>query len=309
MKIFSYKTGLITGTAITLAVSGLIHAQQPANLEPVLRELGIMRNIFAAAMEQNQDNKFFGNGPAPDALYLARQGMIFTFNLPQGNGFNSFMYCDKDCADFSFDFDADIDIDVPDADIDVPGGLPSFPAMAGILLAQEQLRETNEALRERNDELRELNEALRDKNDELRQLQRDMRELAREQRNNPDDESLETQMETLREQNEELQNELEQQSDAYRQMNEDIQNERIAAANTLREAHIDQVLGVLCDYGSTLKALPADENVSLVFRNFAGNADQVYVFSRAAVADCTSADSLQQSAISYQASADGIAVF
>jgi len=200
------------------------------------------------------------------------------------------MYCDENCiAGFGGNFDFNFNYDDIDLDIDVPPGPnpnPTPGSSGNFAAVQEELRATGEVLREKNDELRE--------------LQRELRNLGREQRNNPDDENLDTQMATLERSVEELEQELNQQSESYRQTIEDIQDERVAAVNERREVQIDQVLGVLCDYGSTLKALPANENVSLVFRNFAGNTHQVYVISHAAVSDCTSADSMQASAVSYQ---------
>lgn len=288
MKMPNHKTGLITGIVLTLASGGLIHAQQPANLDAVFRELGIMRNIFAGAMQQTGSNNLFGKGPAPDVLYLAGQGMVFSFNLPAND---SFMYgfdefCEGKCGPGNFSFNTgDVDPRVPAADPASPAS-PAAPAAPRNSVTQEQLREMNEMLRE--------------KNDALRDLRREMRALGRALGRTPDDENLEAQMATLETSLDEIETEVEQQAETYQQILEDVQNEREAAVNTRREAQIDQVLGILCDYGSTLKALPADEKVSLVFRNFTGDTDQVYVLSHAAVSDCTSADSLQATAISYQ---------
>lgn len=293
MKVFNHRTCFMAGSVLTLAISSLIHAQQPTNLEPVLRELGIMRNIFAGALEQgSRTNKFFGGGPAPDALYLAGQGMVFSFNLPAGNfPFDFGGFCaGNDCNNFNFTFnDENFNINVDP----LPGA--SF---------EDQLRETQRAveeqLRDKEEELRDKGEELRERNDELRELNRQMRELGREQRDDPDDAGIAAQMEDLEARVNALQQSVDQEGAAYRETVRQMQDERTAAINAQRQQQIDQVLGVLCDYGSTLKALPGSENVSLVFKNFTGNADQIIVMSHADVSSCTSIDNLKQAAVSYQ---------
>ncbi len=297
MKNFSYGTSLLAGSVLTLAISSLIHAQQPANLEPILRELGIMRNIFAGALEQgSRTNKFFGGGAAPDAMYLAGQGMVFSFNLPGGGfayDFNSF--CKGNCDNFDFYVD-DIDVDIDTALAD----LPALPDVASIEQVQENQRVFEEEMRAQAEELHARQEELRARNEELREINREMRNLGREQRDDPDNDELAAQMEALEATMSELAQSVEQDSEAYRQSIEQIQNERTAAINAQRQAQIDQVLGVLCDYGSTLKVLPGSEHVSLVFRHFAGDTDQIMVMSHADVSGCTSIDSLKQTAVSYQ---------
>jgi len=292
MKVFNHRTGFMAGAALTLAISSFIHAQQPANLEPVLRELGIMRNIFAGALEQgSRSSKFFGGGPAPDALYLAGQGMVFSFNLPGGGfGYDFGGFCGgNDC---NFDFYADENINV-----NIDPALPDLPNLAQVQVSQ---RAFESQLRAQEEELRVKAEELRARNEELRDLSRELRDLGREQRDEPDNEALAAQMDELEARMNELQQNVEQESAAYRQTMQQMQDERLAAINAQRQEQIDQVLGVLCDYGSTLKALPGNENVSLVFKNFTGNADQIVVMGHADVSSCTSVDNLKQAAVSYQ---------
>jgi hypothetical protein len=302
MKANNYRTCLIAGSALTLAISGLIQAQQPASIEPVLREVSIMRNIFAGALEQgSRTNKFFGSGQAPDALYLAGQGMVFSFNLPGGGfaGFGSF--CGGDCGNLDFFVDdINVAIDPAPPAPPAPPASPAPPGVTTIARMQENQRAFEEQLRAREAELRAKQEELRARNEELREVNRELRDLGREQRSDPDNEELSAQMDALEATMNELAQNVEREGEAYRQTIEEIQTERTAAINVQRQAQIDQVLGVLCDYGSTLKALPGNEHVSLVFRNFTGDTDQIIVISHADVTDCTSIDNLKQAAVSYQ---------
>jgi len=60
-----------------------------------------------------------------------------------------------------------------------------------------------------------------------------------------------------------------------------------------------KVVQALCDYGATLKSLKNDEHITLIFENFNNDQDQINVFSYKDVAECTSNEKLQQSAVSY----------
>jgi hypothetical protein len=293
MKAKNYRTCLIAGSVLALAIGSLAHAQQPANLEPVLRELGIMRNIFAGALEQGSStSKFFGGGQTPDALYLAGQGMVFSFNLPGGGFAYDFGgFCGGDCNNLDFFVDGiNVNINPP-----LPP-LPPLPASADA----SALSELQEGQRSLMEELRAKAQELRARNEELRALNREMRSLGRAQSSDPDNNDLSAQMDSLAATVDELQQNITRDGEAYRQQLQQIQDERTAAINTQRQQQIDQVLSVLCDYGSTLKMLPGNESVSLVFRNFTGDSDQIMVMSHADVSNCTSIDSLKQTAVSYQ---------
>src|SRR5688572_349849 len=111
----------ITQLALAVGVGyGLANGTlaQTSNYDQALRELNIMRNIFNASFEDDNNRRFnLGSG---EALYLANQGMVFSFDLP-GRGWLNMPGLEKlqalNGGDFDFDFDFDFDYD--DGDVDV----------------------------------------------------------------------------------------------------------------------------------------------------------------------------------------------
>src|SRR5688500_10844901 len=97
---FAVAAGLGCGlTAEVLAQTG--------SYDQAMRELNIMRNIFSASMQNSNRHPGFGSG---DAIYLANQGMVFTFALP-GRGWLKMPELAKLQALDGFDFDFDFDFD------------------------------------------------------------------------------------------------------------------------------------------------------------------------------------------------------
>jgi hypothetical protein len=279
---------------LTLAMAGLsagavVQAQQGAS-EDALRELGIMRNIFAAAMNDNGQGKGyrrFNMGP-PEALYLAGQGMVFTFHLNGSGGvvFNGNqivvppmpaapVYIDGD-FDYDFDFDFDFDYDFGD------GG--DYTAI------REQQREIQE-------QLRTMNEEVRDGQQELRQMQREIRELQREERNDDVDNAdkisdVEARMEALI-------TEMQAHATSMQELQQKYQTEQQATFEAARTEQTATIFSTLCDYGNTLRSLSSGEHVNIVLRNYADNQTQVTVFDYADLANCSSADTLRQAGTTY----------
>lgn len=277
------------GLAVTSlgATTAFVSAQQTAVPEAALREIGIMRNIFAAAVSDDRKRDGFRMGP-PEALYLAGQGMVFTFHLNGsgvyvGPGFNLSEISDAlqaiqgvpPVGDFDYDFDFDFDFD--DGNFN---------------------RALTEQQREYRERLSDMNEQIRDRQDELRDAQRDIRELGREARRDPDVDN-DAQIEQLNERVATLTEELQRDVNAMQQLEREYQTERRAAFEAVRNEQTALIFTTLCDYGTTLRSLASGEHVSIVLRNYADGQTQVSVFDADDVANCSSADALRQGATTY----------
>ena len=286
---------------LSVAISGLVAATavvqaQQGTPEEALREIGIMRNIFDAALQSEGRGKGQANrfrmGP-PEALYLAGQGMVFTFHLNGSGG----IYVGGIAipavpappaapivvtnGDFDFDFDFDYDFDF-DFDFDENG----------------YNRVVTEQQNEYRQRLSELNDELRDKQDELRDQQREVRELQREMRRNPDADG-EARIEELNASIETLLEDFQNQANTMQQLQQEYQAERLAAFEAVRTEQTALIFSTLCDYGTTLRSLANGEHVSIVLRNYADGQTQVHVFDYADVASCSSPDTLRAAATTY----------
>jgi hypothetical protein len=270
--------------ALALAVGlgcGLANATraQSGDYDQALRELNIMRNIFSASM-QSENNRRFNLGSA-EAIYLANQGMVFTFDMP-GRGWLDIPGLEKLQAlnggnfDFNFDFDFDYEGAEEFADDD-PNANPAFADY------QQQMRD--------------FNEQMRDKQEEMREKQREMRDLQRAQREN--DAADDSGLENLSDELEALSDELQQLSDSMNATQQTYDAERKAQLATIHQAYATRLFSTLCDYGTTLRSLSSGQHVSLVLQNHEENQVQVYVVDYNALASCSSGESLQQGAVNY----------
>ena len=61
----------------------------------------------------------------------------------------------------------------------------------------------------------------------------------------------------------------------------------------------DIVLQSFCDYGSTLKHLPEDEKISVVFNYVRKDKDTIFVLDKDDVSDCESTEKLKTTALTY----------
>ncbi len=280
---------------LALAVSGLaattavVQAQQGVS-ENALRELGIMRNIFAAATQEDSRRDGYRMS-APSALYLAGQGMVFTFDLNGSGGFilngNQIIIPPTPAppvvnfsnGDYDFDFDFDFDYDF---DFNNAGNYD-----ADIRMQAEEYR----------NQVREAQETYRDAQESFRDMQREIRDLQREERN--DDVDNDDKINEVEERMEAVAQELQSQATALQQIQQEYQQQRLAVFEAARIEQTAMIFSTLCNYGNTLRSLANGEHVSIVLRNYADNQTQVHVFDYADFANCSSPDSLRQTGLSY----------
>lgn len=285
------KLAAVGIAAASLAgTTALVRAQQNPVPEAALREVGIMRNIFAAAVNDDGRRDGFRVGP-PEALYLAGQGMVFTFHLNGsgvyvGPGFDlnqisNALQAIQAAPPFNgsndFDYDFDFDFDFDDGEFG---------------------RAMNEQEREYRERLDDMGQQVRDRQEELRDAQREVRELQREARRDPDTD-YEARIDELNATIATLSDEFQSDVNAMQQLESEYQAERRAAFEAVRGEQTALIFTTLCDYGTTLKSLASGEHVSIVLRNYADGQTQVNVFDYDDVAGCSSADSLRQSATTY----------
>lgn len=261
--------------------------QVSGDFEQALRELDIMSNIFEAASDQNRGNREEARYDFDEALYLANQGMLFSFRLGVGPSFFP--------------------------GINISAGMP---IEAIVEISRDLNEEFGELQREmffigsRNfgglseqqlEEMEIMSEAMEERQDNIRDLQRDLRDLQRRARDNDsDDEQLEAEIEALESQLTSEREQLAEQSDQYRLFMEDFRQSRQEELAVRNQALLGSIMNTLCDYGVTLRSLQDGEHVTIVLQNFNDNLDQIYVIDYADLANCSSGDALLQSALSYQ---------
>lgn len=284
------KTSLLASVATAcVLLSAAVPAQQ-ASQEQALRELNIMRNIFDAVME-DRNRQFRINGP--DALYLAGQGMVFTFNMSNGNFFTMPNINIYNGGDFDFDFDFDYDDDNDDnSNTD-----SNATALTYVREQQAKMQEFQEQMRAKQQEMQDKQETMRD-------LQREMRDLQREQRQQSasvDD----AQLDKINEQMEALGKEMETIGRSINDQQQNYRKEQNAVAETLFAQQTDLIFSTLCSYGTTLKSLGNGEHVNLVMENHNNGESKIYVIDYAKLANCSSGDQLRQSAVSYGTNSRG----
>lgn len=272
-----FTLGLIA--LLSLSGTGLASAQETFNQEQ--RELNIMRSIFEAVLEPDSDARRFLRNAEPEALYLAGQGMVFTFDLPQARETVLLDRGRTGVLAMGFTADSGVSLRRSDADIALAPAFAHGQAMPGG--SEEQVR---------------LREAMQKKQAELRELQSEMRDLTRTQRENPGDNTKE--MEELQQSLQALSTELQEQRKSYAALVREEGKALIEERNTKKREQASLLISTLCEYGKTLGSLASDQHITLVFRDFEDNRDQVYVFPQEAIAECNNAESLQQSAVSYQ---------
>lgn len=261
----------------TLSATGL--ASEKEEFSQAQRELNIMRSIFGAVLEPDSDTRRFLRNSGPEALYLAGQGMVFTFDLqyqPDASLLNR-----EPSASLSMGYTADV-LWRPDAEIAIT---PAF-TLGGLAVpggSEEQVR---------------LRETMQEKQAELRELQSEIQGLAQAQRENPGDNS--EKMKELQQRLRALNAEWQAQRNSYAKLVREERDALIEKRNAEKREQATLLISTLCDYGKNLDSLASDQHITLVFRDFEDNRNQVYVFTQEAVADCSNAENLQQSAVSYQ---------
>lgn len=206
----------ILAASVGLATAALA-AQAPGDIERKVRELGIMDNIFEAALQQESNSGFRVNRIGQtQSMYLAGQGMVFNFRLvnfrpvrvagqPFGQNFQIYMNDDDALEiaaetlerlelsfpdlDFDFDFDYDFDFDFDNDDARQAGQKAAQQAQQA---AQQAQRAAQQAQQQAQQQARVYNrffvggdfgpeqEAVRGMEETMRETQDEIRDMQRE---------------------------------------------------------------------------------------------------------------------------------
>ncbi len=256
-------------------------ADNATRYDELSKQLAIMNNIFKSSL-QAQDNKKL-RGTKVDSLYLAGQGVVFTVNAS-----NSLMW-----SSHGFNFVMP-EIVAPVAPVSPGGGDIDFEYFTddeNIVIKMESAHEDHQDL------YRELHEQQRDLAYDLRDLARESKDLAYQLRNVDKDEQakLKNEQKALEKQKAALEKvklslvkksklmQAQQQKQlANRQKQRSEQNALLTTT----------LIGTLCSYGNSLKALPKNEHINLIIKSAgdkagrSGYKDQIYVFNKKDIAAC-----------------------
>ncbi|WP_444995063.1 hypothetical protein [Aliikangiella sp. IMCC44359] len=294
------KTVLTVTTALAI-MSGHLSAKD-TEYARTQKELKIMSKIFETSLSEadSSRNKIFGSKKT-DAMYLAKQGMVFTFNFGR-NTFNS--------VDNWEQFGEGIGHFVEAIATEVGSALSDFPEVSPPEKPEPpeapefhfNEAEQFEAYQERMEALEKMREKQLEQREEVRELQRQIRSLEREssRREHSESKSESKELEKTRIKLEEKMNVLNKKMEDYKKSMREYRETRDKKFTESAKRKSDIIISTLCDYGSTLRSLNNNEYVTIIFKNSAKNQDKVYVFEYSDIKNCDSKDKLLESAVSYK---------
>jgi len=286
-----------------LLISGLVATASFAfavDYPSINKDMRIMKRIIETALNESQGRRL---GSRIDATYLARQGMVFTINasnvIPMPSFDGDWEAWGESVGESALSIVQSvvpaIEPIAPEAAMELEAELAEGLAdLSGENIeAREQLRAELELLRE---QLRDSKENLRDNLRELRDIERERYRSDAGERERLDKRRAE--IEKRIEKNKQGMNAYKEKMDEYRKARDKKVRERKVNV-------INNTIQTLCDYSASLKNLPRDEHVTLIFNNYAdekGKSDRIYVFKRGDVVDCDRDDvqKLIRKAYAYQ---------
>jgi len=289
------------------ALSGLSLAcfsAYAADYSRVEKELRIMSKIFETSMDDargnNQNRIFSQRSSKTEAIYLAKQGMVFSFkfNSSRFGDLSEWQIFGQGIGHLVGSISQEIGAALSDIDIEHPSP-PVMPDSPEIDFNNwgnvwEENMEAYESYREAMEELKERNRGYRD---EVRDLQRSIRDIERRTRHDQDD------AKKLAESKKKLEEKLAELSEKMKTYEKSMQEYREKQKEKYRinnQNKSDAIISTLCDYGATLRSLKNGEHITLIFKNYHEGKNQVHVFNYNDVKDCSSKDKLLKKATSYQ---------
>ena len=287
MKSSLIKKCVVTVTGIASLCSAATFAAEQ-QYERAQKELKIMSKIFDTSINESQEKRSrFLSASGSSATYLAKQGMVFSFNF----GRNTFQSA-SDWAAFGEGVGhlvGEIASEVGNAIVDapLPPMAPESIDLENFYADYEERIAAQEAMRER---LSEQREQVRDMQREIRRVEREKQAAASQRQT----------AEKLRQELEQKLSLLDKKKDEYNKMMKEYREKRDQKYLANSQKKSDTILTTLCDYGATLKSLKNDEFVTIIFKNFEDEKDQVYVFDYDDVKSCDSKEDLMKRAIAYQ---------
>lgn len=287
------RTVAIASVTIAASFTSISALAQDKNsqIQAISEELVIMDSVLSTAFKQasdDQDIKF----TRMHSRYLANQGVVFTISSTQSSWrmrFTKSTYFPSSIA---------------------PPPPPPLPAVGGNYIfsdsddVEPELVERLEAARGRlsdtADRLREYTGAARDGAWQMRDLEREKRDLVFEQRTASAERKkaiearqllIEQELAEIKRQQELQAKEIEKVREARKAELEKQRQATKAASQSFIETFEQSVASNLCRFGSGLRALPSDQNVSFILENINSGQDnmaqsRIYVFSAADMKKC-----------------------
>ena len=157
--------------------------------------------------------------------------------------------------------------------------------------------------KQRKNDIQEISRERRALAREIRQYEREIRELKRKDDDDTrkQQEVLEKKLAETRERHAALQKERADQIKIIRIKKAEVQKERAEETRRSNEMAQSLVMGALCEYQATLKNLPKDEHVSLIFEGMEeSRQSRIFVFKRSALNSCRPAkEDMENNALKY----------
>ncbi|MFC3094131.1 hypothetical protein DRW07_11650 [Alteromonas sediminis] len=280
---------LLSALSMSFVMGTASAATDPAELK---KELEIMTSVINTAIQQ-QDRRSPISIRSTQATYLANQGVVFTFSA-KGSPRQLFI----DIAGLSEAFPHDAPL--PPISMSATEGDVSFEFSTDWTeISGEAHERVREALEETAEKLRDLRSRERDMSWQEREVEREVRELEFQMRTLKDQakEEVKKELEKVREK----EKSLAKQRVEVREYLAKVENEqkkkreeRIAAREKLTNQFLSdfeaRIGDVLCRFGSGLRALDEDENVTFILSDIKtgeeGKLDRIYVFSQKQITRC-----------------------
>ncbi|NVJ60415.1 MAG: hypothetical protein HWE27_08495 [Gammaproteobacteria bacterium] len=275
---------LLTTLSLHSFVSGA--TIDPKRFDELNKDMRIMKKIIETSIAD--DNRYSNR---VEAIYLADQGMVFTIfsssliPLPDFNG---------DWEAWGESIGAHTLSVVRDA---IPAVAPVLPPEA----RAEMEAEIEDSLAELEGEfsgpasdregLRELREQARQQREEYRDNLRKLREIERESYRAETErkEELDKERSLVEKAIEKYKSQLQQYEKKMAELRETRQKKQLEQ----QMAMMKQTISALCDYQASLRTLPDDEHVTLIFEKFGDSRkqDKIMVFKKSTLEDCESTTS------------------
>ncbi|WP_258241074.1 hypothetical protein [Pseudidiomarina homiensis] len=298
----------ISAVALALTTSTVAHADEKQRNE-LRKQLEIMNSIFSTALEQESksDQRHVISRDRLSYNYLAGQGVVYRTRI----GGNRIMFFGGEVPIPPMPDMPHIEgIDSVEIELAVTEGLAAASeALEGLEIVTEDIEGDGEGniriIRTVTDEVRESAGDMR----ELRRRVRDL-ELAKRSAEGAESEAIEKELAQARVELEETQQALEtaraEIAEARQQVRKKVEVRKAERAELLQKqlASFEQTMAsTLCDYGRTLRALPASENVTFVLEGAGqaeqGGDDKIYIFSKGQLDKCESPSDLLTKATTY----------
>ncbi len=281
MNKFKFVTSALT-TALLSAGLFAANTAEAKDFKSVEKDLRILEKILETSL--SGDRRY---GSRVESMYLAEQGMVFTFN----SGF----------AVHAPDFDGDWEAwgqSIGDNALSfveemVPALAPVLPPEAlyemesEIAKGRSELAMSSQVNEELKDELDAMRDKIRDQQEDYRDALRELRELERE-RYRADKERREE----IDNEREKIQIEIDKNKalmDEYRATMEKYRAEKNKKVIEKKRNQESDAVGVICDYKASLRSINDDEHVTFIFKNSrhdGQSGDKYMVFKKSDILDC-----------------------